>query len=220
MHPEFWLERWQNNQIGFHQAEPNKYLLSFWPQLQIPPHSRVFVPLCGKSFDLLWLCRQGHEVIGVELSEIAVTDFFSETKLEYTVSNRDDFCQYEAKHLTILQGDFFKLNSEHVQDVVAVFDRAALIALPVELRQRYVRHLYTILPAKVKMLLITLEYAQSEMAGPPFSVNEAEVRSLYQNNYEIELLVNEDVLDRHADFFDRGLTGLREKVYILTTKSR
>lgn len=215
MNVEFWLENWQNHKIGFHQQETNSYLLAFWQQLNLPSNSRVLVPLCGKSLDLLWLCQQGHSIVGVEVSDIAVSHFFAENGLSYTSQHADDFCCYETGRLSILHGDFFKLSAEHVADTAAVFDRASLIALPPELRKRYATHLKSLLPASAKILLITLEYPQAEMDGPPFSVTENEVRALYQDKYTLDILCQKDVLDNYPRFRERGLTSLYEKVYLL-----
>jgi thiopurine S-methyltransferase len=216
MTPEFWLQNWQNNKIGFHQQETNSYLISFWQHLNLASHSRVFVPLCGKSLDLLWLYRQGHNVVGVEISELAVCDFFAQSELNHTHFELDGFHCHKTGRLILLQGDFFNLMPHHVQDVAGVFDRASLVALPIELRQKYAQHLKNILPDTAKILLVTFEYAQSKMAGPPFSVNETEVHTLYQDSYAIECLFKQDVLDNYPQFQALGLTDLQEKVYLLT----
>lgn len=217
MNTEFWLDNWKNNKIGFHQQAVNPYLTAFWRQLNIPPDSGVFVPLCGKSLDLVWLNRQGHCVIGVEVSELAVSQFFSENGLKYNLSEQDGFYRYKSDRLVLWQGDFLNLRPEHLHDVAAVYDRATLVALPAELRQKYVKHLIGILPAKVKILLVGFEYEQAEMAGPPFSVEEAEVRMLFQANFDIKVLQSQDALENYPAFRDRGLSKLIEKVYLLTS---
>jgi thiopurine S-methyltransferase len=214
MDTEFWLKNWQQNKIGFHQQQINNHLISFWPHAQIKPNAQVFVPLCGKSLDLLWL-RKGHSVIGVEISELAVNALFFENGLSFTHAKQNNFQCWQTEYLTVLQGDFFNLTPNHVQAVAGIFDRAALVALPVALRQQYAQHLKSILPNSAKMLLVTFEYEQAEMAGPPFSVNEAEVRALYQDNYAIEPLFAQDVLDSYPPFRALGLTHLHERVYLL-----
>ncbi len=215
MNPEFWLENWKNNKIGFHQQETNSHLASFWQQLDVAPDCRVFVPLCGKSLDLLWLCQQGHNVLGVEVSDLAVSQFFSENGLTYSKFKQDGFQHYQTESLAILQGDFFNLTADHLQDVQGVFDRASLVALPLELRQEYVKHLKSILPDKAKILLVTFEYDQSQMNGPPFSVNETEIQTLYQDSYDIELLLTQDTMDLYPQFKTQGINALEEKVYLL-----
>lgn len=215
MTTEFWLENWKNNKIDFHQQAINSHLLSFWQQLNIALTSSVFVPLCGKSLDLLWLSEQGHNVIGIEISELAICDFFTENRLNYSKLKQDNFYRWKAEQLTIWQGDFFNLKANHLQDVEGVFDRASLVALPIKLRQKYAQHLKQILPIKAKLLLVTFEYQQSEMNGPPFSVHESEVYELYADHYKIKLLLKKDVLADYPQFQNIGIKDLQEKIYLL-----
>lgn len=214
MQSEFWLERWQQNQIGFHQGRVNPYLQQYWPQLGIAPGSRVFVPLCGKSNDMLWLRAQGHEVVGVELSELALRAFFEENALAMEVRREDEFLVFEGDGIRLYCGDFFRLQRSHLAGVSAVFDRAALIALPPGMRPDYAAHLQALLAPGTRTLLVAFEYPQQEMQGPPFSVEEAEVRSLFQAS-EIHLLQTADILADEPRFRDRGVTRLQEKVYAL-----
>jgi thiopurine S-methyltransferase len=216
MERDFWHERWQRNEIGFHQQEINAYLQDFWGQLVVPAGGLVFVPLCGKSRDLLWLRARGHKVLGVELSPIAVRDFFAENALTPQVTRQGAFERYETDGLVILCGDFFGLTPELVQGVAGVYDRAALIALPPELRGRYAGHSAAVLPAAAGMLLVTMEYPQNEMSGPPFAVREDEVRQLYEKRYTVTCLLSKDILAESPRFRERGLSALTEKVYRLT----
>ncbi|QTR53289.1 thiopurine S-methyltransferase [Thiothrix unzii] len=215
MHTDFWLERWEQNQIGFHQDDFNNHLQAFWDQLQIPAGSNIFVPLCGKSQDLLWLRAQGYGVIGGELSPIAVRDFFAENRLEPTITTHGVLQRWEADGLVIWLGDFFALSAAEVAQCAGAFDRASLIALPPAMRERYAQHLIQILPAHCRTLLITLEYDQQQMNGPPFAVYEAEVQVLYADALAVSLLFVTDVLDDSPGFRQRGLTKLEEKVYVL-----
>ena len=216
MDRDFWHERWQRNEIGFHQPEINAYLRDHWAQLVIPAGGLVFVPLCGKCRDLLWLRARGHKVLGVDLSPIAVRDFFAENALMPQVMRQGAFERYETDGLAILCGDFFDLTPELVQGVAGVYDRAALIALPPELLGRYARHSAAVLPAAAGTLLVTMEYAQSEMNGPPFAVREDEVRQLYEKRYTVTCLLSKDILAENPRFRERGLSVLTEKVYRLT----
>ncbi len=216
MQADFWHERWEHNQIGFHQAEINSYLQAFWGHMPVPVGSRIFVPLCGKSRDMLWLRSQDLQVLGVEISPIAVHDFFAENALEPIVTQHGAFERWECDGLVILLGDFFQLSAADVADCAGVFDRASLIALPPEMRHRYAQHLMHILPPAVQILLITMEYDQREMKGPPFAVHEAEVRGFYEAHYTVERLQALDVLANEPGFRQRGLTRLDEKVYVLT----
>ncbi len=216
MEKQFWQERWQLNEIGFHQSEINTHLESCWEKLQIKTGATVFVPLCGKSRDMLWLLRQGYKVIGIEVSQMAVEDFFKGNDLHAKVSDQGKFTCYKAGELTILLGDFFDLATSDLSSITAVYDRASLIALPPEMRQRYTQHLFQILPQKPETLLITMEYPAQEMQGPPFTVTEQEVDDLFGNRYRIERLSNFDVLKENPQFIERGLTSMSEKAYRLT----
>jgi thiopurine S-methyltransferase len=212
MEPEFWHKRWSTNQIGFHSLEVNPHLQRFWPQMGLAQGSRVLVPLCGKTLDLLWLAHQGHLVLGVELSEKAITDFFDEHQLKPSVSEEGAFKVFRAGDIEIRCGDFFALSPEDLLGCTALYDRAALIALPAQMRERYTAHLQNLLPSCAG-LLITLEYNQAEMPGPPFSVNDDEVRRLLGNHWQLEVLQEEDVLEESWKFVQSGVTRLDERVY-------
>ena len=216
MQPEFWHKKWESNQIGFHQPEVNPYLLRHWPDLRIPVQARVLVPLCGKSLDLLWLAGQGLRVLGVELSERAVEDFFREQQLQPQINEEGGFKVYRAGAIELWCGDFFALSANDVADCTALYDRAALIALPAPMRERYAAHLLSILPAGVSGLLITLDYDQQQMSGPPFAVEDAEVRRLFGGNWQVQALEEQDVLSESGKFLQAGVTRLEERVYRLT----
>lgn len=218
MKKEFWLERWERAEIGFHQEEVNPYLLKYWGELHAAKGGEVFVPLCGKSLDMLWLRQQGHDVLGVELSPIAVRDFFAESNLTLTHTSEGHFDRCEADGIGILCGDFFELTRDHLSRVSAVFDRASLVALPPEMRERYAHHLAELLPSGTQVLLVTFDYPQEEMPGPPFAVSEAEVRALYDRYAEIRLLEQADILDREPRFKARGVTRMQENIFLLTLK--
>jgi thiopurine S-methyltransferase len=215
MDPAFWLERWERNEIGFHQPEINTHLQEFWPRLGLPADSRVFVPLCGKSRDLLWLSARGHRVTGVEISPIAVADFFAEHRLTPHRERLGGFERYSVDTLEILQGDFFDLAPEHLESVAGIYDRASLIALPETLRTRYAEHLSRLVPADADILLVTMRYPQHEMSGPPFAVSAAEVATLYAGRYRIEALYQADILAENPRFRERGLSSLVEQVFHL-----
>jgi len=215
---EFWLERWDRAEIGFHQNEINPYLLRFWNTLSHPAGSEVFVPLCGKSLDMVWLRQQGNFVLGVELSALAVKDFFHEQGMTAERVSEGDFDNYIAEGYCLACGDFFDLSKQDVAKVSAVYDRASLVALPPEMRERYARHLVDILPSGTKILLITFDYPQAEMQGPPFAVSVKEVEALYSRFAEVRLLAQEDVLDQNPRFKQRGMTRMQENVFMLTLR--
>jgi thiopurine S-methyltransferase len=215
MKKEFWLERWEREEIGFHQDEINPYLRQYWPDLHLPRDTMVFVPLCGKSRDMRWLREQGHRVLGVELSAIAAQAFFKENGYIFQHTTHEKFDCYEADGIRILCGDFFDLGKDDLVNVTAVYDRASLIALPPEMRERYVRHLVSILPPATQTLLVTVDYPQTEMQGPPFAVTSGEVEALYREHAEVHLLANPDVLAQNPRFRERGLSRLQENIFLL-----
>lgn len=218
MRARFWHERWQQNQIGFHQDETNPYLQTYWPKLQLAPHSTVFVPLCGKSIDMLWLRAQDYRVLGIELSPIAVKDFFTENGLEPKISQLGSFELWEVDGLKILLGDFFQLTAADLVGCDAIYDRASLIALPLDMREQYVTHLQQIAAGKPS-LLITLEYDQMITGGPPFSVSSAEVESYYAAQYQIERLAQIDISQTQHGIIAKGVKELHEAVYWLQPKA-
>jgi thiopurine S-methyltransferase len=210
----FWIERWSKNEIGFHQSAVNQYLQSHWPRLGVAKGATVFVPLCGKSLDMIWLREQGYLVVGVEVARVAVREFFSEHKLKSQISVEPFFERWEAEGFTVLAGDLLEFSREDLPRIDAVFDRASLIAFPPDMRPRYVEKMRALVPRTATTLLVSLTYPQAEMKGPPFSVDEAEVRRLYSNQ-KIEKLFDEDVLSRpeNARFQERGITQMSEQVY-------
>jgi thiopurine S-methyltransferase len=218
MEPSFWHERWERAEIGFHQQTINVHLQQFWNRLELGVGQRVFVPLCGKSHDLLWLAGEGHPVTGVEISPLAVETFFVENGLTPQRWRDGAFEVWEADEIRILLGDFFALEPRHVADCAGVYDRASLTALPSAMRQQYARHLQAILSPNAPVLLVTLEYDQTAMAGPPFSVGEDEVRALYAPTHAVELLVIRDALAEESRWRERGLTWLLEKGYRLARR--
>ena len=216
MEPEFWQERWARNQIGFHLPEVNPYLQRHWSQLALVEGARVLVPLCGKSLDLMWLASHGLRVMGVELSEQAVEAFFSEQNLVPRITRRDAFTVYQTDLIEVWCGDFFALDAEALAGCTALYDRAALIALPPLMRAQYAEHLSRLLPSGCQGLLITLDYDQSQKAGPPFAVTDDEVKVLFGSDWTVKTLQEQDVLGESWKFVQEGVTRLDERVYRLT----
>jgi len=215
MNPEFWHQRWQRGEIGWHSDDINRHLTEHWPRLGAATGSRVLVPLCGKSLDLLWLAAQGHRVIGVEISPVAIDEFLRENGLSALRHDEPPFRRANADEIELLVGDFFDLTPDHVAGVTAVYDRASLIALAPAMRPRYAAHLAELLPAGCMSLLITLDYDQAQMSGPPFAVTAEEVRELFGGAFEIDPVAAQDVLEEQPRFRARGLTRLDEQVYRL-----
>ena len=218
MQHEFWLERWEQNQIGFHKQEISPYLQRFWSKLGVSQGDRVFVPLCGKSNDMLWFLGMGYQVIGVELSPLAVESFFADNDLKPKITRQGDFLVNEVDGLQIFCGDFFALQAADLGHVNVVYDRASLVALPVDMRIKYVSSLSTLLPTNTPILLVTLDYPQHEMQGPPFSVPGEEIGKLFGSWCDVELLTSEDVLEQESAFKKRGLTTMAEQAYRLVVR--
>ncbi|WP_295456357.1 thiopurine S-methyltransferase [uncultured Thiodictyon sp.] len=213
MEPDYWLGRWHRGETGWHLDAVNRHLSTFWPGLEVPVGTQVLVPLCGKTLDLLWLAGQGYRVLGVELSRLAIDAFFVDNGLTPTVTDDAGLRRYRVDELEILCGDVFALSAAQVAGVGAVYDRAALIALPPALRERYATHLNALLPAGVPRLLITLDYDQAMISGPPFSVSNAEVERLFGETHRITALAAFDALPESPGMRQRGLTELTERVY-------
>jgi thiopurine S-methyltransferase len=218
MEKEFWLERWERSEIGFHQNEINPHLRQHWHELQRTTIGEVFVPLCGKSLDMMWLRQQECNVLGIELSALAIEDFYNENGLAPSLSDIGKFQHYQAGGVRIMGGDFFDLCREDLSNVNSVYDRASMVALPPEMRERYTQHLVNILKPGTQILLITFDYPQAEMKGPPFSVSVKDVEALYSSYAEIRMLAQEDVLAQNPRFQQRGVSRMEEHVFLLTLR--
>jgi thiopurine S-methyltransferase len=216
LQPEFWHDRWRKGQIGFHQSAVDGHLRQHWPALKLAGNSRVFVPLCGKSLDLLWLRERGHSVVGVELSAVALESLCMEQGIPARRRILDGFDVYETQNLQLYRGDFFSLTPTLLGCVSAVYDRAALIAWPLEQRAAYVAHITALTMPGTQILLITMEYPQTQMQGPPFSVTADDVERLYAAHYSIQELSKHDILASEPRLRSRGVTQLHETCYRLT----
>jgi thiopurine S-methyltransferase len=218
MEPQFWHERWRTGRIGFHQPSTDRSLQAQWPGLQMGQGSHVFVPLCGKSVDLLWLRDRGHSVTGNELSATAVEAFFLENGVPARRRVEDGFDVYETERIRLIRGDFFTLTPALLGRAEAVYDRAALISWMPALRAPYVGHLASLLAPAARMLLISLEYPQSQMAGPPFSVTRDEIMRLYSPQFSIQEIARQDILASDARLRSAGITELSEVCYLLVRR--
>lgn len=194
MHAEFWHQRWANQHIGFHLDHVNPHLIHHFASLRLAPDSRIVLPLCGKTLDIHWLLAQGYAVTGIELSEIAVQALFDDLQQTPEISQQGALKHFQAGRLQagrldIWQGDFFALSADQLGNVDAVYDRAALVALPDQMRTDYAKHLMQITD-KAPQLLISFDFDQSQHAGPPFCVNAAEIRAHYEDSYQLTLLAD------------------------------
>ena len=210
MDEEFWLDRWKHDRIGFHQEDVNRALIEHAPEMPWPDGGRIFVPLCGKSEDMIWLRDHGQHVVGVELSAIACRSFFEEHDEEYELRDAGRLRLYVGDEIEIFCGDFFELTRDRLGTVEGVYDRAALVALPPEMRTRYAEQMARLVPPGIAVLMQVLEYDQDELAGPPFSVPEEEVRRLYADRFELEVLEAGEWTDAPPHLAERGLGRLRE----------
>lgn len=192
MHASFWHERWEKGEIQFHQHEINSLLVSHFEKLDLPKGARVFLPLCGKTRDFLWLLDAGYRVVGAELSELAIKQLFVDFGIEPSILRVGGFDHYHAREIDVFVGDFFALSAEILGPVDAVYDRAALVALPAGMRDRYSAHLMQVTNS-APQLLITFEYDQQRIDGPPFSIGETEVRTHYGKGYTLAFAESKSV---------------------------
>ncbi len=210
-----WHSRWESNKIGWHADQVNQNLIEYFSELNLVDGDKIFVPLCGKSVDMLYLLQKGLKVVGVEMSEIATKQFFRENKLEYSISKVDDLILYEGDGIQIFCGDFFTLKAKYLEDVKAVYDRASLIALDKALRQKYVNHLNDIILKDVRVLLLTLNYPQHQRVDPPFAVSKSEVDSLYGGSFQCQELQNISDIENEPMFLLQGVDFVEKAVYCL-----
>lgn len=192
MEASYWHQKWEQKDISFHESEANPLLIKHFAELNLPQGSRIFLPLCGKTRDAAWLLASGYQVAGAELSELAINELFKELGLEPEISKVGQLIHYQSENIDIVAGDIFAVSAEYLGPISAIYDRAALVALPASLRKHYTSHLMSITGA-VPQLLITYEYDQSLMDGPPFSVNTDEVKRHYGASYQLKSVESKPV---------------------------
>ena len=210
-----WLHFWENNETNWHSDTITQELVEYFELFELEPGDKVFVPLCGKSLDMIYIVNQGFSVVGVEVSEFGIRQFFKENDLKYTVTKVGDFDLYSSENLEIYCGDFFSLTSKHLNNVKAVLDRKSLIALEPDLRQKYVKHLNDIISLGVRILLVTLHYPQHQMSGPPFSVDKSEVESLFSMTFETRELKSFDDIENESKLVRAGVDYINNAAYCL-----
>jgi thiopurine S-methyltransferase len=185
--PKFWHERWEKNEIPFHELKPNPLLTKYFNRLSLPKGARVFVPLCGKTLDIGWLLKNGYRVAGAELSQIAIEQLFAQLRLQPKITKLGALTRYSALKIDIFVGDIFKVTRKILGTINAVYDRAAFVALPEEMRRRYATHLPKI-TNQAPQLVVTYDYDQTKQPGPPFSINNPELIQRYGKTYDLILL--------------------------------
>jgi len=215
--PDYWRNRWQEGATGWHQDGINGQLMKWWPQLGLDQQAPVLVPLCGASQDLRWLASQGHEVYGAEASEQAIKRFFDEAKVDAVVHPLADtrLEVHEAGSIHIFCGDYFDITTSLLPPLAAAYDRAAIVALPPELRPRYLQHLHQLLAPGATVLLLSFEYPQQVKDGPPFSVEQEEIRRLADGLFTVQQLDRLDLHGKEPRFADPAYTYVFETVYRL-----
>lgn len=208
----FWHKKWEKNDIAFHESQTNPLLVKYFDKLSLVKGSRVFLPLCGKTLDIHWLLSHGYRVAGAELSKLAIEQLFKELGEKAKISEVGGVDHYSATNIDIFIGDIFALSGKVLGLVDAVYDRAALVALPEKMRDRYAVHVKQITDG-APQLLICYEYDQNLMEGPPFSIKSAEVTKHYQDNYHLTLMASIDVPGGL-----KGRCSAREKVWLLNKR--
>ncbi len=192
MDASFWHKKWEENKIAFHESEVNPLLIKYFKVLSLTEGSRVFLPLCGKTLDISWLLSNSYRVAGAELSAIAIEQLFAELGMEPTIARVGELDHYSATNIDIFVGDIFNLSREMLGLVDAIYDRAALVALPEAVRNQYTAQL-TEITDKAPQLLICYDYDQSCMEGPPFSISNEEVNRHYRERYNLKLMASTDM---------------------------
>ena len=210
-----WISRWESNRIGWHAEQVNRHLVQYYDRFDLSTEEAIFVPLCGKTNDMLYILESNLKVIGVEMSSIAIEQFFSENQMDYDVSKVDRFILYEGAGIKLYCGDFFDLKLKHLENVMAIYDRASLIALNEDLRQKYVKHLSDIIALDARILLLTLNYPQHQRSGPPFAVSKEEVDQLCNGSFDIHELYCIEDIENEPMFQNLGVDFVEKAVYLL-----
>jgi len=214
MEGSFWHKCWERNTLGFHQSDVHPLLSQYFNKLALPSDQHVFVPLCGKTLDMAYL-TQFMQVTGNELSEIACRDFFLDNNIGYQKQTLGDFEHFSCPQLSLLQGDFFKLSAKVIDNIDWIYDRAALIALPTAMQQRYVNHLKTFFLPHTRLFLLTVEFPKKQLNGPPFSINSSDVKSLF-SGFNIRCIATNNLKNKQFAQRKFDVDYLLEKLYIIT----
>lgn len=211
MRSEFWIDCWNNNDIGFHEEQANPLLTNNFNKISLNNGDKVLLPLCGKTSSIPWLMSLGYCVVGIELSKLAIEQLFTDLAITPSISTVGNIHKYSAENIEIFVGDIFEISQQMLGNIAAVYDRGALVALPENMRQQYTSHLMQI-SAYAPQLLICYDYQQSLMQGPPFAINQAEVVSHYQDKYQITLL------ESQLAGFSSNALEVKENAWLLTAK--
>lgn len=215
MDANFWHQRWREGNIPFHEGRVNGYLKIYFDRLECGADDLVFVPLCGKAVDMKWIRERGCRVLGVELSPIASRDFFVDSGVDYAVEEEGGFKKYSGQGVELLCGDLFAMARGGFENVKAIYDRASYIAFDAAMRERYADFICSMLPRGAPVLLLTLDYPQDLMDGPPFAVGEDEVRERFEGRYDVAHLETRDIIEQQPHFQAKGLPTLLAHAFLL-----
>lgn len=218
MEAEFWQEAWKIGKTHFHMSSYNLTLLKFFPKFEISKEAIVLVPLCGKTLDLIWLRDQGHRVIGVELSELAVLDFFKENNIDFKIEKIEHFKVFTSKNITIYCGDFFNLSKSLIKTISAVYDRAALIALPERMRSKYLKHMSSLIDTNTNVLLLSFERSPQTNHGPPHSIPREEMLTNTKSYFTLSILEETKEKIKSKLLKKEGINHMQRIVYHLVKK--
>jgi|TARA_B110000238_G_scaffold191472_1_gene225717 thiopurine S-methyltransferase len=204
-----WRDRWKDNRIGWHQELGNASLKKHWSPVN--RSCTVLVPLCGKSKDLVWLANLGHRVIGIEVSEIGARAFFLENNLIYKESTYKNLKIFEAINIqiSIYCGDYFDYD---LCDAEALYDRGSIVAIRPEIRSSYVHHMKSLLGQEAYKFIISLEYAEGFVEGPPYSIKPVEMLSYWSDLIEKDSY--NDIENSSPKFRKSGLNQVIETVWV------
>jgi len=211
---EFWKQAWRDGRTAFHQGQTSPHLVRHLPLLNINENDHVLLPLCGKSLDLLYLQDLNLKVTGIEISELAIEQFQAEHPREYKQTKKGNFTVYQNEKLEIWNGDFFEFHSDITSPIHYVFDRAAMVTLPFDLRKHYAEKLCEFLNLGAKILLVTFEYPQEKVPGPPFSVNKDEVELLYKD-FKVQEIYRETITAISPKFVEAGIQQVQNVCYLI-----
>lgn len=216
MEDNYWLNKWKTNDITFHENEVNVDLIAYFDTLNLKSGDCIFVPLCGKSIDMIWLAEKGLRVIGAELSPIACHEFFAALNITPHITTHTYYTKYQHENIELLCGDLFNLTSTDFPIIHAVYDCKALIALPPDLRKKYIEHIIKCVSPNIKILLLTRE-SVCQVKPPPYPVSKAEVDSLYGGHFTVHTLKQAVITDIPERLIKKGYTEMTECVYLISS---
>ncbi|XP_014452443.1 thiopurine S-methyltransferase [Alligator mississippiensis] len=216
---EEWLQKWEANNIGFHNEQGHP-LLKKHLDLLLNGRSglRIFFPLCGKAVEMKWLADMGHSVIGVEFSEQALKDFFVEQNLSYSEGSIPEISKAKvfkstSGNISLYCCSIYDLSSKIAGKFDGIWDRGALVAINPCDRERYANLMLSLMDKNCSYLLATVSYDPNKYKGPPFYVPEHEIESLFGKFCEIKCLQMQDVFSERQKVW--GLDYFLEVLYLL-----